>query len=569
MAGRKDPFFSFDPSKARGPRRGPDVGRDVTDEVLGAAAGAPATSSAASAAPAAIGGAGSAEQVRPAMSVSALVARIKSALAESLPQRLTVVGEISNFKRHDSGHFYFRLKDAGSSIDAVMFRGSAGRVRFDVKDGLEVVVEGRVDVYEIRGQMQLYVERMTPKGAGSLELAFRQLKERLQREGLFDPAAKKPLVQFPRAIGVVSSATGAAIRDIRRTLGRRWPAATVYLVPTLVQGDGAAEQVAQAVRLLDANAARLRIDTIIVARGGGSLEDLWAFNEEVLARAVFAARTPIISGVGHEVDVTICDLVADVRAATPTAAAELAVPDRAAVADLLSGQQLRLHRHMRQRLAAARSAVDAVCRSGVFRDPTARLRTQMQRLDELWHRLRGGVRQRLAGGRQRLEPPANRLAALHPARLRERAAAGVDRLLARLAWALGGRSKRAGDVLGALAQRMTAADPAHRVRLARQNVDAAARQLEAMSYRNVLKRGFSVTRLQAGRILRSVAEVTAGAVVETELADGKFLSHTSGQGVASQAGEQGGQPAHPAEPPRPKRAKPADKAPLDGPTLFD
>jgi exodeoxyribonuclease VII large subunit len=556
MARRKDPFFGFDPSKARGPRRGPDVGRDVTNEVLG-------TSPAA--------GGAAAEQVRPAMSVSGLVGRIKAALAESLPQRLTVVGEISNFKRHDSGHFYFRLKDANASIDAVMFRGSAGRVRFDVKDGLEVVVEGRVDVYEVRGQMQLYVERMTPKGAGSLELAFRQLKDRLQREGLFDPAAKKPLVQFPRAIGVVSSATGAAIRDIRRTLGRRWPAAPVYLVPTLVQGEGAAEQIAQAVRLLDANAARLRIDTIIVARGGGSLEDLWAFNEEIVARAVFAARTPVISGVGHEVDVTICDLVADVRAATPTAAAELAVPDRAAVADLLAGQALRLHRLMRQRLTAARSAVDAVCRSGMFRDPTARLRTQTQRLDELWHRLRGGVRQRLAGGRGRLDPSANRLAALHPARLHERAAATVDRLLRRLAWALGGRSKRAGDVLGKLAQRMAAADPAHRAALARQKVDAAARQLEAMSYRNVLKRGFSVTRSPAGRILRSVAEVAAGAVVETELADGKFRSRVPSVEAGLSASTDVAGPTDPAgsTPPRAKRARAADKDPLDGPTLFD
>jgi len=255
------------------------------------------------------------------MSVWQLVSQVKAALAEAFPKRVAVVGEISNCKRHSSGHIYFRLKDARASIDAVMFRSHASKLRFSPEDGMEVVVDGRVDVYDVRGQLQFYAERMTPRGVGELELAFRQLKDKLAAQGLFDPARKKPLPPFPRAVGVVTSPTGAAVRDIARTLRRRWPAARVYLVETLVQGEGAAEQVAAAVAALDAGAERLDIDVLIVARGGGSLEDLWAFNEEPVARAIAAARTPVISGVGHEVDFTIADLVADVRAATPTAAA--------------------------------------------------------------------------------------------------------------------------------------------------------------------------------------------------------------------------------------------------------
>jgi len=532
MAPRKDDLFGFfDPAKARGPGGESQAGRDGTDAVLAAGEGS-----------------------RGPETVSLLVARVKGALAEAFPGRVAVVGEVSNFKRHTSGHLYFRLKDAGAALDAVMFRGPAGRLRFEPSDGLEVVAEGRVDVYETRGQLQLYVERMSPRGAGALELAFRQLKEKLQAEGLFDPAAKKPIPRFPGAVGVITSATGAAIRDIRRTLARRWPAARVYLLPTLVQGPAAAGQIAEAVALLDADAERLGIETILVGRGGGSLEDLWAFNEEVVARAIHAARTPIVSAVGHEVDVTIADLVADVRAATPTAGAELAVPDQADVADRLAAMALQIGRRVRQRLDAARLALEAVYRSAVFRDPTGRLRTGIQRLDELSYRLRAGAREGVAAGRRAMEAPAGRLAGLHPARLAEQAAARVDRFENRLAWALGGRSKRAGDALNALAQRMTAADPVHALKLARQAVDAAARQLEAMSYRRVLRRGFSVTRGGAGRILRSAKAAGPGQRIETELVDGTVRSVV-----------EGGPPARPKPRTRPRKKNTNHGLPLFGP----
>ena len=459
-----------------------------------------------------------------AMSGSLLLQRVKAALAGAFSAPVTVVGEVSGYKRAASGHLYFRLKDSACSIDAAMFRAAAVKLKFEPTDGLEVVIEGRVDVYDARGQLQLYVERMTPRGQGALELALRQLKEKLEREGLFDQARKKPIPRFPRAIGLVTSPTGAAIRDIQKTLARRWPIVPVYLMPALVQGDQAAAQIAQAIARLDANAGALEIDVILVARGGGSLEDLWAFNEEPVARAIAAAETPIISGVGHEIDVTIADLVADLRAPTPTAAAELAVPDRAQIRRQLEGLAQDLTARLAERLVAARAALASVARVGFLRDPAALVRLNAQRIDELSHRLRAGLGGELARARARLEPAAGRLAGLHPARLAEAASGRLERLRHRLAWALGARAKRAGDAQSALASRFEAVHPRHALQLALQRVHAAGRQLEALSYRRVLHRGFSVTRAGDGRILRSVADVAAGEAITTELADGTVPS---------------------------------------------
>jgi exodeoxyribonuclease VII large subunit len=394
------------------------------------------------------------------------------------------------------------------------------------------------------------VEKLTPKGAGALELAFRQLREKLQREGLFDPAHKAPLPRFPRAIGVVTSRTGAAVRDIARALRRRWPGAPVYLLNVPVQGAGAAEAIARAIALMDRCAAAWEVDTIILGRGGGSLEDLWAFNEEVVARAVYAARTPIVCGVGHEVDVTIAELVADVRAATPTAAAELAVPDRLEVARHVEVLDGRLRRCLESRYQSAVAAISSLERCSLFRDPMGLLRVLMQRTDELSHRLTACQHQRLGGSLRRLEPLANRLAALHPARLAERAMGRLEKLAGRLAWSLGGRAKRSGDTLGALDSRLAAAHPRHRLALASQRLDGVAGQLEAMGYRSVLGRGFSVTRGQDGTILRSADQVWAGERLSTELADGTFTSRAEGG---------------PAAPPRPGRAA---RATADQPGLF-
>ena len=466
-----------------------------------------------------------------AMTVSTLLAGVKGAIADAYPQRVTVVGEISNFKFHSSGHMYFRLKDANSAIDVAMFKGRAAKLKFTPADGMEVIIVGRVDVYEVRGQLQLYADRMTPCGQGALELAFRQLCDKLRGEGLFDPTLKKPIPKFPRGVGIVTSLTGAALRDIRRTLRRRWPAVRVYVVGSLVQGDGASEQVAQAVTLLDANADKYEIDVIIVARGGGSIEDLWAFNEEPIARAIFRSRTPIICGVGHETDTTVADMVADVRAATPTAAAELAVPDASEVRRYVDDLSLRLTRRMRDNIAAAKLALDGVGRSVVFRDPMGCVRTRIQRIDELSLRGRGALGEMLAGARQAIQQPANRLAALHPAHLAARARAKLQQSRHALAWALGRRAKLTGDRLTEATRRLEGCSPVHRFALACQQVDAAARQLEAMSYRAVLGRGFSVTRDSDGKILRSAGETFDGQTITTELSDGKVASVVGQTGV--------------------------------------
>ncbi|MHC4562316.1 MAG: exodeoxyribonuclease VII large subunit [Planctomycetota bacterium] len=485
------------------------------------------------------------------MTVSLLVARIKNALTDHFDRPVTVIGELSNCKLHTSGHFYFTLKDANAAIAGVMWRHSAAKLKFRPTDGLEVVVTGRVDVYEVQGKLQVYADSISLKGAGELELAFHQLKDKLRSEGLFDPDRKTSPPRFPRAVGIVTSPTGAAIRDISRTLRRRWPATKAYLVPAQVQGDGAAQQIAAAIRALDAAPEVFQIDSIIIARGGGSLEDLWAFNEEIVARAIAAAATPIICGVGHEVDVTIADLVADVRVATPTAAAELAVPDRRDIASQLAGLRDRLRSAVTGWLEEAKAGLRAVQRSVVFRDPTWRLRAQIQRTDSLAVRLRAATKDTLASARYRLQAPTNRLAALHPARLAERARATLHRITARLAWVLGARSKRGGDALAGLVTRLHSRHPQHAFALARQRLSALHRQLEGMSYRTTVQRGFSVTRGAGGEILRSVEQVADGDTIETELTDGR---------VASTVG------SHKPTRPAPRRATNTDPA---EPTLFD
>lgn len=276
--------------------------------------------------------------------VSELTRNIRTLLEGQFPEAW-VSGEVSNFRPHSSGHFYFSLKDDKAYLNAVMFRGANSKLAFKMEDGLEVICHGRISVYEARGQYQIVVDHIEPKGIGALQLAFEQLKKKLQAEGLFDPARKKSLPFLPRKIGVVTSPTGAAIRDILNILGRRFPSVDLLLVPVPVQGEGAAEAIAQAIRLLN---EREDMDVMIVGRGGGSTEDLWAFNEEIVARAIFASKIPIVSAVGHEIDFTIADFVADVRAPTPSAAAELVVPNRSDLLSQVSKLKRRLFQGVQQ-----------------------------------------------------------------------------------------------------------------------------------------------------------------------------------------------------------------------------
>ncbi|NLG84424.1 MAG: exodeoxyribonuclease VII large subunit [Firmicutes bacterium] len=344
--------------------------------------------------------------------VSELTSLIKG-LLEAVPvlQGIWVRGEISNFSQPTSGHMYFYLKDAGARLRCVMFRGTNFRLRFRPADGLEVFAFGSVGVYERNGEYQFYVEALEPAGLGSLYLSFLQLKERLEKEGLFDPARKRPLPRFPRRVALVTSPTGAAVRDMIKILRQRHPGVDILVIPCLVQGPEAAPSIAAALE----KASRLaEIDLVIVGRGGGSPEELWPFNEEIVARAIVACRHPVIAAVGHEIDITIADFVADHRAPTPTAAAEMAVPDmrllRAALADL----NRRLIVAARRRLAAERVFLERLLTRSVFIRPTRILAGPRQRLDEARYKMEASLRRRLGDFRTRLGGLAGKLEAVSP-----------------------------------------------------------------------------------------------------------------------------------------------------------
>ncbi|MDX1687007.1 MAG: exodeoxyribonuclease VII large subunit [Candidatus Promineifilaceae bacterium] len=326
-------------------------------------------------------------------------------------QDVRVEGEISNFTRARSGHLYFTLKDENAQLKCVMWRSNAERLRFPPSDGDAVVARGHISVYEVGGVYQLYAQSLSPTGRGDLALAFERLKQRLAEEGLFDPEQKQPLPRFPRKIGVVTSADAAALRDILNVLRRRSPFLSVLIAPALVQGDEAPYQIVRSLQWLD---ARDDVDTIIVARGGGSIEDLWAFNDEDVARAIFAAHHPIISGVGHETDFTIADFVADVRAPTPSAAAEIAAPDIAELRPHVQALGTALYRHMQTILEQGRWQVQSLVRSLRHLGPQARLAGSRQQVDGLTGRLEQAISRHLERRRGRLEMARARLDAVGP-----------------------------------------------------------------------------------------------------------------------------------------------------------
>ena len=406
-------------------------------------------------------------------SVTRLNNEIKD-LLDAVPgyRNLLVQGEISNYKAHSSGHHYMTLKDEGASINAVMFRSDAMRLKFRLENGMKVIVRARVSSFPRTGQVQLYISEVIPDGAGALNLAFEQLKRKLQAEGLFDPAHKKPIPACPQRIALVTSPTGAAVRDMIRILGRRWPLAKVTLYPAQVQGQGAAESIAQAVMLANAIG---EADVILCGRGGGSMENLWAFNEEVVARAIYDSDIPVISAVGHEPDVTIADFVADLRAPTPSGAAELAVPDRAEYA--LSVRTL----DTRLRTAAHKQ-----------------LQIRRQRLTTLQERLE-------------LRTPANYIA---EKRLL------LDQMADRLCAALPARLTREEQKLAVLRQRLLSAGQGglHKRRLRFAQTVAT---LDAISPLRVLARGYAVaTKGKRGAVVTDAAALQAGDTLHIRFAKG-------------------------------------------------
>lgn len=323
-----------------------------------------------------------------------------------------ISGEISNFTNHyRTGHLYFTLKDDSAAVRAVMFNSSAKRLKFMPEDGMKVIARGRVSVYEASGQYQLYVDDMQPDGVGALNLAYEQLKEKLQKEGLFSELHKKPLPPYPEKVGVITSPTGAAVRDIINVLGRRFPYAEIVFCPVLVQGDGAHLQLTNAVNLFNSERAA---DVIIIGRGGGSIEDLWEFNDEGLARAVYNSEIPVISAVGHETDFTICDFVADMRAPTPSAAAELAVPDANELQYALSALKNRIFLNVSSGIADRRSRLEYLTSKGALKSPDEMLSNRSQRLDTAFSKVLSSYENRIGGKKVEFISAATALSKLDP-----------------------------------------------------------------------------------------------------------------------------------------------------------
>lgn len=323
-----------------------------------------------------------------------------------------ISGEISNFTNHyRTGHLYFTLKDDSAAVRAVMFNSSAKRLKFMPEDGMKVIARGRVSVYEASGQYQLYVDDMQPDGVGALNLAYEQLKEKLQKEGLFSELHKKPLPPYPEKVGVITSPTGAAVRDIINVLGRRFPYAEIVFCPVLVQGEGAHLQLTDAVNLFNSERAA---DVIIIGRGGGSIEDLWEFNDEGLARAVYNSDIPVISAVGHETDFTICDFVADMRAPTPSAAAELAVPDANELQYALSALKNRMFLNVSSGIADRRSRLEYLTSKGVLKSPDEMLSNRSQRLDTAFSKMLSSYENRIGGKKVEFISAATALSKLDP-----------------------------------------------------------------------------------------------------------------------------------------------------------
>ncbi|MBZ5541368.1 MAG: exodeoxyribonuclease VII large subunit [Acidobacteriia bacterium] len=434
---------------------------------------------------------------RKTWTVSELTARIRDLLGKNFTDIL-VQGEISNCKLAQSGHFYFTLKDEKAQVRCVFFKNQQRGMKFRPEDGLKVTVRGSVSVYEARGEYQIYVENIEPLGQGALQLAFEQMKKRLEAEGLFDPVRKKPLPLLPQRIGLITSPTGAAVRDVVRILRRRFPNVHLTLYPVRVQGEGAAAEIVEALRYF--NRKRLA-DVVILARGGGSLEDLWAFNEEIVARAISASLIPIICGVGHETDFTIADFAADVRASTPSAAAELVVQTRREFDKHIADLRETLAQQLRYRLSVLSRRVHELSARRGFRRPLDLLRQQRQRADEMTARLTLGLRARLQQARKRYTAAHLRIASFD-------FRAKIGRLHIRL--------ERVAAELGVRAERM--------LRRKRERLDRLRLQLEERSPLRVLERGYAIATDAAGNVLRSTDQVALGDAVSVQLHRGRLTT---------------------------------------------
>ncbi|HVM75926.1 MAG TPA: exodeoxyribonuclease VII large subunit [Candidatus Saccharimonadales bacterium] len=439
---------------------------------------------------------------RRVFTVGELTARIRDLLARNFTDIL-VQGEISNFRPASSGHFYFTLKDDRAQVRCVFFKQQQRGMKFRPEDGLQVTVRGSISVYETRGEYQIYVESLDPVGRGALQLAFEQLKKRLQEEGLFDAGRKKPLPLLPSRIGLITSPAGAAVRDVVRILTRRFPNVHLTLYPVRVQGGEAVGEIVEALKHFSKTRSA---DVVLLVRGGGSLEDLWCFNEEPVARAIVASAVPVISGVGHETDFTIADFVADVRASTPSAAAELVVQTRREFDKCVEDLKESLVSLIRYRLAVSARRVHELSGRRGFRRPLDILRQTRQRADDLTSRLALGLKARLTTSHRRFNVAHMRIASFD---FRKKMAA-LRLSVQRCDHELSVRIERA-------------------IRLKRDRWERLTLQLEERSPLTVLERGYAIATDASGNVLRDASQVATGAEVNIQLHRGRLFTQVKGK----------------------------------------
>lgn len=437
------------------------------------------------------------QQERIILSISQLNAEVSQLLTQGFAA-LWVEGEISNFVRHTSGHLYFSLKDAGAQVRCAMFRGRTSTLKIQPKNGIKVIARGKVGLYETRGEFQMVVDLMEEAGIGALQRQFEDLKRELSAQGLFAIEHKQALPHFPRSIGVITSPTGAAIRDILHVLQRRCPQIPVYVYPVAVQGDGAGEQIARTIAQAD---QEQRCDVLIVGRGGGSIEDLWAFNEAVVAQAIYHCKTPIISGVGHEIDFTIADFVADVRAPTPSAAAELVSPDMAAHQQHLQRLTTQLHRGQQRTLQMAQERFARLQQRLEHQRPTNRLQQKAQRLDELDMRLQQAMRRQQQQHETRLAQLQQRLQTQSPLKTIQHQQLQVNRQT---------------QSLYSLMQQL--------LNKQRNRLQLQVGKLHALSPLATLERGYSITQSHNGKVIKDAEQIDIGQTLITKLQRGTVES---------------------------------------------
>jgi exodeoxyribonuclease VII large subunit len=430
------------------------------------------------------------------ITVKQLTRHIKGLLeTDPLLSEIWVKGEISNFVHHSRGHMYFTLKDEESRIRSIMFAGNNQFLKFLPKDGMRVLAKGYISLFERDGQYQFYVQEMQPDGLGNLFLAYEQLKQKLETEGLFHPARKREIRKYPNCIGVVTSPTGAAIRDILTTLYRRYPTVRVVLFPVLVQGEHAAASIARAIKVMN---ELNECDVLIVGRGGGSLEELWAFNEEVVARSIFASKIPVISAVGHETDVTIADFVADIRAATPTAAAEIAVPHMVEVKQNLSRLKDRLAKSVIFQAEEYRERLSRLQKSQVFRRPKQQLEHYVQQLDHFQDQLIHGVDKRIARSRNALHLQERKLVSQSPEQ----------------------KIKFLGEQLR-IDDRRLKRSMDQSIKQYKQQFGQMLRQLDTLSPLKIMDRGYSLIYEEKNhQLVKSIDQVSLGDILRIRLKDG-------------------------------------------------